>query len=100
MLLDQLPEGAAILVGSTGGDTGDGFVELGAVLFQEMRGQEWDVFDPFAQGWQRKQEDVETVVEVFAQLPGADSFAEVCVRRGDHAHVGPADFGRAERAIL
>ena len=55
-----------------------------------MPGQKGDVFAAFAEGGDLDGEDVQAVVEVFAEAAGGDFFFEVAVGGADDADVGAA----------
>ena len=73
---------------------------------QEVLHQAFEITGALPQGRQLHGQDVETVVEIFAEVPGLDLFGQIAVGRGDHAHVDLAhqiltealDFTLLERA--
>ena len=85
MLAEAVERGAVQGFGSHAGFAG---------FFEEVAGEDGDVFEALAQGGEADGDDVEAVEEVFAELAGADGLAEVAVGGGDDADVG-ADGGAA-----
>src|SRR5437763_16058241 len=49
--------------------------------------QRRNVITALAQRWNPDVDDVQAVVEILAEIAGADAVREVAVRRGDHARV-------------
>lgn len=62
-----------------GGDINGGTVAFPADAAEAVLGEFRDGFDAFAEGWDFDGEHAEAVVEVFAELAGADFFFEIDV---------------------
>ncbi len=73
---------------------------LGGVLLDEVLRERRDVAAPVAQRRERDREDVEPVVQVFAEAAARDRGDHVLVRRGDEAHVRLQRLGAAESLEL
>ena len=87
---------------SLSGERFDGEALLGH-LVQEMVDQEWDVFEPLAQGGHLDRHDVQPVEEIFAESAGGDGLGEDDVGGGDDAAIGLDGVGSAhalEAAVL
>ena len=54
---------------------------------QKMFGEEWNILTALPEGGQIQRNDVDAVVEVFAELPLANEVFEVLVRRCDDTHI-------------
>src|SRR6185312_528914 len=57
-------------------------------LSKEMLDQQRQVFDPLAERWQLDRNDVEPIIQVFAELAGGDGLGQVDVGRGEDSRVG------------
>jgi hypothetical protein len=68
---------------------------VGAVLLEEVIGEERNVLLPSPQRREVDGEDVESVIEVFAKEAGLDALAQVDAGGGDDAHVDRACLGIA-----
>src|SRR5262249_17784959 len=74
----------------------DIFVQAHVALLDEMGDEGRNVLGAIAQRQDRERKDVETVIEVLAELTGFDEIVELTVRRGDDADIeldrrAPAD---------
>ncbi|MNR32144.1 hypothetical protein D3C85_1497040 [compost metagenome] len=54
---------------------------------QNRPGKHWNVAGTFAQGWHGQAQDVEAIVEVFAETTFGDALAKVAVRGSDYPDV-------------
>ena len=66
------------------------------MVFVEVLGERADVFGSFSERWEADGEDIEAVVEVFAEASFADLRGEVAVGCGDEAYIGLQGFASAE----
>ena len=64
-------------------------------LVQKVVGQQRDVFAPLCQGGQQQRDDVEPVVQVFAELACGHGGFQIAVRGRDDAHVDLYGLARA-----
>ena len=71
-----------------------------ADLFLEESGQQGNVFAAFAQRRHVDVDDVEPVIEVFAEGAGHQQFLEIAVGGGDDPHIDRHGLGAADRAHL
>src|SRR5262245_23132445 len=62
-----------------------------------MLGQQWNIVGPLAQRWQMKGDDVETIIEIAAEIARLDLVVEVAVGRRDDARVDGHRFRRSHR---
>src|SRR5262245_42040757 len=67
---------------------------------EDPRGEERHVLGPLPQRRKGEHEDVEAIVEIFAELPAANLLLEVAVRRRDHADVYMERLPSTEPAYL
>src|SRR5690606_11601902 len=82
---------------------GELLAELGAVLAEEVLGEEGDVADAVAERGELDLDDVDAVVEVLAELPLGDEALQGLVAGEDNADVdvdGAGGAHRLESALL
>src|SRR5258708_22812115 len=85
------------------GDGLDGFVHGGRELFDEVPHELRNVSFPFAERWQGDRENIQPVVQIFAEFTVSDHLPQVLVGRRDDANIDPrgtrASYG-LELALL
>ena len=67
------------------------------MLAEEVRGEEREIVEAFAQRRHAQDDDVESVVEILAKLLLLDRAREIDVARRDHAHIDFAHTAATER---
>src|SRR6266478_1188209 len=85
------------------GDGVDGFVHGGRELFDEVPHELRNISFPFAERWQGDRENIQPVVQIFAEFIVSDHLPQVLVGRRDDANIDPrgtrASYG-LELALL
>jgi hypothetical protein len=82
--------------GGAGGEAGELFPQFPVELLQQFEREGHDVFFSLAQRRNEKRDDIEPVVEVFAELAAGHCFFQVGVRGGDKADIDLDGTGSAE----
>jgi hypothetical protein len=85
-----------------------GFVGEAFQVFPALPGEELEitvgnpekVARPLAERRQADRDDIQAVVEVFAEFPGSDRCFQVPVRGGDQTYIGRPGFGFADAFIF